>query len=50
MELQSINKIKWQGLKEKKFTPSPVAWEDQVFYFLMLDRFSNNKETGYIGQ
>jgi glycosidase len=27
--------------------PSPIAWEDQVFYFLMLDRFSDGKEKGY---
>ncbi|MDD1621110.1 MAG: hypothetical protein LUQ11_06475 [Methylococcaceae bacterium] len=26
---------------------SPTAWEDQVLYFLMLDRFSDNKEKGY---
>lgn len=30
-----------------EFFPSPAAWEDQVFYFLMLDRFSDNKESGY---
>ena len=27
--------------------PSPIAWEDQVFYFLMLDRFSDGNEKGY---
>ncbi len=26
---------------------SPIAWEDQVFYFLMLDRFSDGQEQGY---
>jgi glycosidase len=26
---------------------SPVAWEDQVLYFLMLDRFSDNNEKDY---
>jgi glycosidase len=26
---------------------SPVAWEDQVLYFLLVDRFSDNKESGY---
>jgi hypothetical protein len=26
---------------------SPVAWEDQVLYFLLVDRFSDNKENGY---
>ncbi|MGM3306294.1 alpha-amylase family glycosyl hydrolase [Anabaena sp. WFMT] len=29
------------------FYPSPIAWEDQVFYFIMLDRFSDDKEIGY---
>jgi glycosidase len=27
--------------------PSPIAWEDQVFYFLLLDRFSDGNEKGY---
>jgi glycosidase len=27
---------------------SPIAWEDQVFYFLMLDRFSDGQEQGYL--
>ncbi|MGR0480612.1 MAG: alpha-amylase family glycosyl hydrolase [Candidatus Electronema sp. V4] len=31
----------------KTYTPSPAAWEDQVFYFLMVDRFSNGKESNY---
>jgi glycosidase len=26
---------------------SPNAWEDQVFYFLLVDRFSDDKETNY---
>jgi glycosidase len=29
------------------YFPSPSAWEDQVFYFLMLDRFSDDKEQAY---
>nr|WP_082065483.1 alpha-amylase family glycosyl hydrolase [Aliterella atlantica] len=29
------------------FYPSPIAWEDQVLYFMMLDRFSDGKEQGY---
>ena len=29
------------------YTPSPPAWEDQVFYFLLVDRFSDGKEIGY---
>jgi glycosidase len=31
----------------RQYFPSPLAWEDQVFYFLMLDRFSDGKEKGY---
>jgi glycosidase len=34
-------------LTDRAFFPSPVAWEDQVLYFLMLDRFSNGDERGY---
>jgi glycosidase len=31
----------------KEFHNSPEAWEDQLFYFLLPDRFSNNREGGY---
>ena len=31
----------------RQYFPSPIAWEDQVFYFLMLDRFSDGQENGY---
>ena len=31
----------------RTFFPSPAAWEDEVLYFLMLDRFSDGRETGY---
>ena len=34
-------------LTAKRFFPSPTAWEDQVLYFLLVDRFSDGKETGY---
>jgi Alpha amylase, catalytic domain len=34
-------------LTARRFFPSPAAWEDQVLYFLMLDRFSDGKEQGY---
>jgi glycosidase len=33
----------------KTFHPSPTAWEDQVLYFLMLDRFSDGKERAFRG-
>ncbi|MDH5527082.1 MAG: alpha-amylase family glycosyl hydrolase [Nitrospirota bacterium] len=31
----------------RDYTPSPTAWEDEVLYFLMLDRFSDGKEADY---
>jgi len=34
-------------LAGKRFFPSPSAWEDQVLYFLLVDRFSDGKEQGY---
>lgn len=27
---------------------SPAAWEDEVFYFLLVDRFSDGQEDGYL--
>ncbi len=50
MGLLSTGEIDWGTLiRGKKFTPSPPAWEDQVFYFLMLDRFSDGREKDYRG-
>jgi hypothetical protein len=31
----------------RTFLPSPAAWEDEVLYFLMLDRFSDGSENGF---
>ncbi|KEF55299.1 uncharacterized protein A1O9_08953 [Exophiala aquamarina CBS 119918] len=31
----------------KEFHPSPLAWEDQLLYFLLPDRFSDANENGY---
>ncbi len=45
---KSLSAVDWKKLINKEFFPSPLAWEDQVLYFLMLDRFSNNKEKGYL--
>lgn len=47
--ITSLNDIELKSLSEKKFTPSPTAWEDQTLYFLMLDRFSDNREAGFAG-
>jgi glycosidase len=33
--------------KDKYFFPFPEAWEDEVLYFLLPDRFSNNTERDY---
>lgn len=39
--------IDWAALRRPAYTASPVAWEDQVLYFLMLDRFSDGNEQDY---
>lgn len=38
----------WNAPKTNNYTPSPKAWEDQVLYFMMTDRFSNNEENNYL--
>lgn len=44
---KKLSDLDIKKLCDRKFTPSPVAWEDQVLYFLMLDRFSDDKEKNY---
>ena len=44
---QTLQSINFSQLANRSFTPSPSAWEDQVFYFLLLDRFSDNNEAGF---
>jgi hypothetical protein len=44
---KSLAEIDWSALVGARFHPSPAAWEDQVLYFLMLDRFSDGREQGY---
>jgi len=46
MALRCISDIDWSKLLDRSYTPSPGAWEDQVFYFLMVDRFSDRQEKG----
>jgi glycosidase len=41
---KSLMELDFASLTRRKFTPSPAAWEDQVLYFLLLDRFSDGKE------
>ncbi|MFH1563132.1 MAG: alpha-amylase family glycosyl hydrolase [Nitrospirota bacterium] len=43
-----LTELNFGKLCQQRFFPSPTAWEDQVIYFLMLDRFSDGKENGYI--
>lgn len=43
---KSLLDIDFAALMSRKFTPSPDAWEDQVVYFLLVDRFSDGNERG----
>ena len=47
MSVQRLIDLDLAGLRDRAFFPSPEAWEDQVLYFLMLDRFSDGREAGY---
>jgi glycosidase len=44
---KSLQQVNISSLSDRKFFPSPAAWEDQVLYFLLLDRFSDGNEKGY---
>jgi len=46
---KSLRELDMRSLTRRLYTPSPVAWEDQVLYFLMLDRFSDGREQGFRG-
>ena len=46
---KSLLDIDFAAPTRRSFTPSPAAWEDQVLYFLMLDRFSDGNENGGYG-
>ena len=43
---KSLLDIDFAAVTARKFTPSPAAWEDQVLYFLLVDRFSDGNERG----
>ncbi|HKI31068.1 MAG TPA: alpha-amylase family glycosyl hydrolase [Gemmataceae bacterium] len=43
---KSLLDLDFASLTRREFTPSPAAWEDQVLYFLLLDRFSDGNEQG----
>jgi hypothetical protein len=40
--------LDWKPLLKRRFHPSPSAWEDQVLYFLLPDRFSDGTERAYL--
>jgi glycosidase len=47
MAEKSLGEIDLAALaRDRRFFPSPSHWEDEVFYFLMVDRFSDGKERG----
>jgi glycosidase len=43
-----ISDIDFESLVNRKFFPSPTHWEDEVLYFLMVDRFSDGRETNVL--
>jgi hypothetical protein len=43
---KSLLDIDFAALTARRYTPSPAAWEDQVLYFLLVDRFSDGNERG----
>lgn len=49
MALQRLTEIDWPALVDRPYHPSPAAWEDEVLYFLLLDRFSDGREDAYRG-
>jgi glycosidase len=47
MSASAISDLDFAALRQGTFHPSPAAWEDQVLYFLLIDRFSDGREKGY---
>ena len=45
---KSLQDLDLRSLSTRSFFPSPAAWEEQVLYFLMLDRFSDGNERDYL--
>ena len=46
--MESITEINYKDIIELNsgvYFPSPESWSDQVLYFLLVDRFSNGKES-----
>ena len=48
MSIQSLSEIDLKTMVQaRNYHPSPTNWVDQVFYFLLPDRFSNDHERNY---
>ena len=48
MPEKSLTELDLQALRaNRKYFPSPTRWEDEVIYFLLLDRFSDGRENLY---
>lgn len=48
MGAQRVADLDLRALRGRSYHPSPVAWEDEVLYFLLLDRFSDGREDDWI--
>jgi len=44
---KSLQEIDFKNILKPAYFPSPQAWEDQVLYFLLVDRFSDGKEKDF---
>ncbi len=45
---RSLTEIDWDAVLSGPFHGSPASWGEQVLYFLLLDRFSDGREDGYL--
>jgi glycosidase len=45
---RSLAGVDFENLLRPSYFPSPQAWEDQVLYFLLVDRFSDGNENGFL--
>lgn len=48
MPQQHLRDLNLSELTNRDFFASPTHWEDQVLYFLLVDRFSDGNETDYL--
>jgi len=42
--MKSVAELRLGKSAGRKYFPSPQSWEDQVLYFLLVDRFSTGRE------